>query len=84
MIKVLYIVLIPIFSLAIISCSKKDSSSSSSSSSYKITGKISGNGASSRSYFSTSSNSNPDKIVAMYNHGQTLPLVETTQSFLNL
>ena len=71
MIKVLYIVLIPIFSLAIISCAKKDSSSSSSSSSYKITGKISGNGASSRSYFSTSSNSNPDKIVAMYNHGQS-------------
>ena len=71
MIKVLYIVLIPFFSLAIISCAKKDSSSSSSSSSYKITGKISGNGASSRSYFSTSSNSNPDKIVAMYNHGQS-------------
>ena len=54
------------------SCSKKDSSSSSSTSaSYKITGKITGNGISSRSSQATSSTSSPDKIVAMYNHGQS-------------
>ena len=54
------------------SCSKKDSSSSSSTSaSYKITGKITGNGISSRSSLVTSSTSSPDKIVAMYNHGRS-------------
>ena len=54
------------------SCSKKDrSSSSSTSASYKITGKITGNGISSRSSLATSSTSSPDKIVAMYNHGQS-------------
>ena len=54
------------------SCSKKDSSSSSSTSaSYKITGKITGNGISSRSSLATSATSTPDKIVAMYNHGQS-------------
>ena len=54
------------------SCSKKDSSSSSSTSaSYKITGKITGNGISSRSSQATSSTSSPDKIVAMYNHGRS-------------
>ena len=70
--KILYIVLISIFSLTVVSCSKKDSSSSSSSSaSYKITGKITGNGISSRSSLVTSSTSSPDKILAMYNHGQS-------------
>ena len=54
------------------SCSKKDSSSSSSTSaSYKITGKITGNGISSRSSLATSATSTPDKIVCMYNHGQS-------------
>ena len=54
------------------SCSKKDSSSSSSTSaSYKITGKITGNGISSRSSLATSAASTPDKIVCMYNHGQS-------------
>ena len=70
--KILHIILISIFSLTVVSCSKKDSSSSSSSSaSYKITGKITGNGISSRSSQATSSTSSPDKIVAMYNHGQS-------------
>jgi len=68
----LHIVLISILGLTVISCSKKDSSSSSSSSvSYKITGKITGNGISSRSSLVTSSTSSPDKIVAMYNHGRS-------------
>ena len=70
--KILHIVLISILGLTVISCSKKDSSSSSSSSvSYKITGKITGNGISSRSSLVTSSTSSPDKIVAMYNHGRS-------------
>jgi len=70
--KILHIILISLFSLTVVSCSKKDSSSSSSSSaSYKITGKITGNGISSRSSQATSSTSSPDKIVAMYNHGQS-------------
>ena len=70
--KILHIILISLFSLTIISCSKEDSSSSgSSSASYKITGKISNNGSSSRSSRATSSNSGPDKIVVMYNHGQS-------------
>jgi len=70
--KILFIFLILCFSLTIISCAKKDSSSSSSSSaSYKITGKITGNGISSRSSLVTSSTSSPDKIVAMYNHGRS-------------
>ena len=70
--RILHIILITIFCLTIISCAKKDSSSSSSSSaSYKITGKITGSGASSRSSFATSSTSTPDTIVAMYNHGQS-------------
>ena len=70
--KILHIILLSIFCLTIISCAKKDSSSSSSSSaSYKITGKITGSGASSRSTFATSSTSTPDTIVAMYNHGQS-------------
>ena len=70
--KILHIVLISILGLTVISCSKKDSSTSSSSSvSYKITGKITGNGISSRSSLVTSSTSSPDKIVAMYNHGRS-------------
>ena len=70
--KILHIILISLFCLTVISCSKKDSSSSSSSSaSYKITGKITGNGISSRSSLVTSSTSSPDKIVAMYNHGRS-------------
>ena len=69
--KILNIFFISFFSLTIISCAKKDSASSSSSSSYKITGKISGSGASSRSSFATSSASTPDKILAMYNHGKS-------------
>ena len=70
--KILNIFFISIFCLSIISCAKKDdSSSSSSSASYKITGKISSSGASSRSSFATSSASTPDKIVAMYNHGKS-------------
>ena len=70
--KILHIILISLFSLTVVSCSKKDSSSSSSSSvSYKITGKITGNGISSRSSLATSATSTPDKIVAMYNHGQS-------------
>ena len=69
--NILQLKLISFFSFTIISCAKKDSSSSSSSSSYKITGKISSSGASSRSSFATSSTSNPDKIVAMYNHGRS-------------
>ena len=78
--KILNIFLISFFSLTIISCAKKDSASStsttdttssSSSASYKITGKISGSGASSRSSFATSSASTADKIVAMYNHGKS-------------
>ena len=70
--KILHVILISLFSLTVVSCSKKDSSSSSSSSaSYKITGKITGNGISSRSSQATSSTSSPDKIVAMYNHGQS-------------
>ena len=70
--KILHIILISLFSLTVVSCSKKDSSSSSSSSaSYKITGKITGNGISSRSSLVTSSTSSPDKIVAMYNHGRS-------------
>ena len=70
--KVLSIILISLYSLTVVSCSKKDSSSSSSSSaSYKITGKITGNGISSRSSQATSSTSSPDKIVAMYNHGRS-------------
>jgi len=78
--KILNIYLISFFSFTIISCAKKDSASStsttdttssSSSASYKITGKISGSGASSRSSFATSSASTPDKILAMYNHGKS-------------
>jgi hypothetical protein len=70
--KIIHIILISLFSLTVVSCSKKDSSSSSSSSaSYKITGKITGNGISSRSSLVTSSASSPDKIVAMYNHGRS-------------
>ncbi len=70
--KILHIILISLFSLTVISCSKKESSSSSSSSvSYKITGKITGNGTSSRSSLVTSSTSSPDKILAMYNHGRS-------------
>ena len=70
--KILHIILISLFSLTVVSCSKKDSSSSSSSSaSYKITGKITGNGISSRSSLATSATSTPDKIVCMYNHGKS-------------
>ncbi len=78
--KILNIFFISFFSLSIISCAKKDSASStpttdttssSSSSSYKITGKISSSGTSSRSSFATSSASTPDKILAMYNHGKS-------------
>ena len=66
----LQLFLISFFSLIIVSCAKKDSSSSTSSS-YKITGKISGSGVSSKSSFANSSTANPDKIVAMYNHGRS-------------
>jgi len=73
--KILHIVLISLFCLTIVTCAKKDDSDSSctlcSVSTAKITGKISGSGASSRSSFATSSASTPDKIMAMYNHGKS-------------
>ena len=73
--KILHIILISLFCLTIVTCAKKDDSDSSctlcSVSTAKITGKISGSGASSRSSFATSSASTPDKIMAMYNHGKS-------------
>ncbi len=77
MIKGLYIILISLFSLTLISCAKKSSDDSSSttttdtSTAIKITGKVSSSETSSRSSLATSSTSTPDKIVAMYNHGQS-------------
>ena len=73
--KILHIILISLFCLTIVTCAKKDDSDSSctlcSVSTAKITGKISGSGASSRSSFATSSANTPDKILAMYNHGKS-------------
>ena len=75
--KILYIILISLFSLTFISCAKKSSDDSSSttttdtSTAFKITGKVSSSETSSRSSLATSSTSSPDKIVAMYNHGQS-------------
>jgi len=75
--KGLYIILISLFSLTLISCAKKSSDDSSSttttdtSTAIKITGKVSSSETSSRSSLATSSTSTPDKIVAMYNHGQS-------------
>ena len=75
--KVLYIILISLFSLTIISCAKKSSDDSSSttttdtSTAIKITGKVSSSETSSRSSLATSSTSSPDKILAMYNHGRS-------------
>ena len=75
--RVLYIILISIFSLTVISCAKKSSDDSSSttttdtSTAIKITGKVSSSETSSRSSLATSSTSSPDKILAMYNHGQS-------------
>ena len=75
--KVLSIILISLYSLTFISCAKKSSDDSSSttttdtSTAIKITGKVSSSETSSRSSLVTSSTSSPDKIVAMYNHGQS-------------
>ena len=75
--KILYIILISLFSLTIISCAKKSSDDSSSttttdtSTAIKITGKVSSSETSSRSSLATSSTSSPDKILAMYNHGRS-------------
>ena len=75
--KILYIILISCFSLTFISCAKKSSDDSSSTTStdtstaIKITGKVSSSETSSRSSLATSSTSSPDKILAMYNHGQS-------------
>ena len=75
--KVLSIILISLYSLTFISCAKKSSDDSSSttttdtSTAIKITGKVSSSETSSRSSLATSSTSSPDKIVAMYNHGQS-------------
>ena len=75
--KILYIILISLFSLTFISCAKKSSDDSSSttttdtSTAIKITGKVSSSETSSRSSLATSSTSSPDKILAMYNHGRS-------------
>ena len=75
--NILHIILISLYSLTFISCAKKSSDDSSSttttdtSTAIKITGKVSSSETSSRSSLATSSTSSPDKIVAMYNHGQS-------------
>ena len=75
--KILYIVLISIFSLTVVSCSKKDSSSSSSSSPKKITGTLGTGYSVNRSASSRFASSSSDNSSQTANQVWAIPISRT-------
>jgi hypothetical protein len=75
--NILYIVLISIFSLTVVSCSKKDSSSSSSSSPKKITGTLGTGYSVNRSASSRFASSSSDNSSQTANQVWAIPISRT-------